>query len=497
MKKKIFTLHQSHRCKAAAILDQKRKDGGLKPQLTPFGAGFTFQNIFVLLVILVFCLFKFKNLSFRFGDGNAYFYMAKTILDGNLPYRDFFFADPPTLILFLTPFYLLFKNNLLILQALPIVLECINALLIYLLLRRWKNPFAFLTPAFYLFSFSILATSDYLTGVQLTIFLSLLAILLYEKGRSFWSGFVFTLSFLTKLYALPAFIGFGIFIFLEKNYRAFFKFVLGTTVAFFLVLGPFLLISFRQTVNCLLVHHLHRPAGLNKIEVFTFFLKREWFLLVLAIAGIFVYKRKFLLVPFVSTLSFLLVFRDLYYVYLSYLLPFLIIFALLAVERLSELKEGRNLILAILVFYSFFMVFSFSKYKQTFFFWGRFLNANEMVEYVKTLPSDFGIYGSHEVAPLIALLSNRSLFDNQIDTNVQVFASGAQDLKLVSQKAVNRGVYLVSRITDFPEYGIKDFGYEGFFAKELFEKYCKRQKTFPDTIERPNGLVAIYFCRTD
>lgn len=458
---------------------------------------FSSQNVFVVLSILIFCVFKFKNLGFRFGDGNAYFYMAKTILDGNLPYRDFFFADPPILILFLTPFYLLFKTNLLILQALPIVLECINALLIYLLLRHWKNIFTFLAPAFYLFSFSILATSDYLTGVQLTIFFSLLAILLYEKGRSFWSGFVFTLSFLTKLYALPAFIGFSVFLFFEKKREVFLKFIFGVCVSLFLVLGPFVLVSFSRVWDCLVLHHLHRPAGLNKIEVFTFFLKREWFLLILAIAGIFICKKKSLIILFVSTCLFLLIFRDLYYVYLSYLLPFLVIFAFFALEQFSKVKGGQNWMLATFALYSFFMVFSFSKYKQTFFSWGRFLNANEMAEYIKTLPSNFDIYGSHEVAPLIALLSNRNLFDNQIDTNVQVFASGVQDLKLVSQKAVNRGVYLVSRITDFPEYGIKDFGYEGFFAKELFEKYCKRQKTFPDTIERPNGLVAIYFCRTD
>jgi len=44
-----------------------------------------FEILFLLGSTLLFLFFKISHLSFRFGDGNAYFYMAKTLFEGNLP----------------------------------------------------------------------------------------------------------------------------------------------------------------------------------------------------------------------------------------------------------------------------------------------------------------------------------------------------------------------------------------------------------------------------
>ncbi|MDP2926825.1 MAG: hypothetical protein Q8N65_01665 [bacterium] len=450
---------------------------------------------FILLVIIGFLGFKLANLTFHFGDSNAYFYMAKAMTQGELPYRDFFLADPPFLILFLAGLRLFFGDHLLFYQALPIILESATALILFFLLRKQNNPLAFLAPLVYLFSFSVLALSDYLTGVQLVVFLFVLALLFFEQNHPFLSGFFWGLSLLTKLYVLPAFLGFALFVFLEKDRRVLVRLINGLVCCLLLVMGPLVLLSFPRVVDDLLIHHLNRPAGLNKLEVFTFLFKREWLLIGLAVAGALVNRQKKFLLPFCLTVVFLIFFPDLYYTYFGSLLPYLVILSLSFVAWLwAKSLVGQDWSIFILILYILFLSVSFWYYQQSFFIHGRFLNAIEVADYLKTRPETFPLYGSHEVAPLVALLSQKKLLNGYIDTNPQVFASGALDLEIVSRAAVQNGVFLLARITDRPEEGITDFGYEGFFSPRAFRESCQRLKEFPSTAQESDNHLVIYRC---
>jgi hypothetical protein len=127
-----------------------------------------------LVGLVAFLIYKLINLSFRFGDGDAYWYMANSIWNGILPYRDFFIADPPVFLLFLAELKLVFSAHWILYQALPIFLEAVNAGILYLLLRD-KLKLAWLAVPLYLFSFTVLGTSFFTTGDQLTILFCLLA----------------------------------------------------------------------------------------------------------------------------------------------------------------------------------------------------------------------------------------------------------------------------------------------------------------------------------
>jgi hypothetical protein len=117
-----------------------------------------------------------------------------------------------------------------------------------------------------------------------------------------------------------------------------------------------------------------------------------------------------------------------------------------------------------------------------------------MANFLRTLPTDYPLYGSHEVAPLLALLSDRRLFGNYIDTNPQVFASGRYDRERISREAVAEGVILAARITSRPELGIEEAGYESFFSPELFRNYCRRLKFFPSGSREGDNYLGLYFC---
>jgi hypothetical protein len=450
----------------------------------------------VFFSVIGFLAFKFSHLSFHFGDGNAYIYMAQAFSSGHWPYRDFFLADPPFFVLLLVPLKMIFGNHLLLFQAMSPLIEAGTALLLYLILRGKKSPLAFLAPAIYLFSFTVLAISDFFTGVQLVVFFIVLGVYLWQKHYPFLSGLVWALACLIKLYAGPAFLGLLILSLASKQQKAFFKMALGAAVGVALVLLPFAIFALPQMVNFTLLHQFHRPPGLNQAAVWQFLWHKQWLLLLLALFGGMTKKDLLIIYPLLFSLLFLLLFQDLYYNYFLILMPFL---SLLVVQFFSwaweKFRYGRQMALGLLAVFILFAVAGFVDYQNNFIILSRFLNAPQVAAAVKALPKNYPLYGSHEVAPLVALMSGKPIFANIIDTNTQAFASGGQNLAEISRQAVATGVYLLAKITDLPQYGIKDFGFEGYFEKSVFEKSCGRVLQFPSTSGEQDNVIAVYECK--
>lgn len=447
---------------------------------------FTKSNLIVLGVTCFFLFIKLANLSLRFGDGNAYMYMAKVLIDGKMPYRDFFLADPPVLVLVLVGLRLLVGNNLLVYQALPVLLESATAVVIYLILGT-KHKLAWFVPLVYLFSFTVLSTSDYLTGVQLTVFLISLAFYFQTKEKYLWSGVFWGLAVLTKLYAIPPLVGVIIYLIINKQKKAIFKLIMSCLFAVLVVMGPFLL-NLASVIDDLVIHQFNRPGGVDKLNVFSFFISKDWWLIGLGLIGSWLGRKKIFFWPFILSLIFLLIFKDLYFLYLDSLIIYLVIFT---VQQLDRSKYLAMLVISLSILMAF---LTLSDYSTNFLIKGRFQNAGEIASYVRSQPN-YPLYGSHEVAPVIAMLADRPLFANLIDTNGQAFASGALDLNKVSGEAVNSGVLMLARITDRPDLGIRNSGYESFFKADYFKKYCSSQKEFTSTANELDNHIVIYLCK--
>ncbi len=453
----------------------------------------SYKNIWiVVLAVASFVVWKLSTLQFRFGDENVYFYMSDAVLHGLVPYKDFFYADPPFFIYLMTGFKAFFGSHIILFKALPILFDSASAILLYLLLRK-NNLYAVLAPALYLFSFTVISTSDYVTGAEMMIFFMLLALILDQKKKHFWSGALWALACLCKLYAGAALIGFLVYKLFSKEYKPARDIVLGGLTASFIVLSPFFIFFPEQTFDNLITHHLNRPFGIDKLKIFGVFFSFEWLLFASAIAGAFVVKNKTWIFSLIFSAVFFLLYRDLYYMYLHLLIPFMII---LAVEFLDFLNSKREeFAWTLIVLFIFVAIYSMSAYVNIYQPQGIFKNPKEISEMLKDTPENLPIYGSAEATPLLALMSGKKIFDNVIDTNVQNFASSAQDLSLISERATKSGIYLVARIADYPEQNIKDTGFEGYFDKNIFDNFCAPYKSFerisPDT---PLNTVAIYKC---
>jgi hypothetical protein len=453
----------------------------------------------VLFFITAFILFKLSNLDFRFGDGNAYIYMAYEILGGSIPYKDFFLADPPVFVLILTFFKVFFGNHLLLFQILPIFAESLTALFLYLLLKKLSNPYAFLAPAFYLFSFSILATSNFFTGVQFVVLFVVSAMLLYEYDKRAASGVFWALACLSKLYAVPAFVGFAAYLIFKKEPVQ--KMLIGFFGASFAITIPFIIVSPRNFFDYTFFHHLRRPYGISKLSTLSLYASKEWMILILGFIGFFLAKKKSIAVSFALSALFLLAFKDLYYLYLNILLPFLIISVFYFIEKIGSPANGNKTAFWIFIaIYCAFAAQSVLTYQKEYKDQGKFPNTKEITEYIKTLPEGVELYGGHEIAPVMALMADRKLFENMIDTNTQVFSAKTIDVKKLSERAVEKGIYLIAKTDDYPEYKIYDFGFEGFFDKDVFKNSCSEIKRFPvfydmDGSETSRSKIGVYLCK--
>jgi len=422
---------------------------------------------FLVISSLIFFGLKISQLTFRFGDGNEYVYMASLLGQGILPYRDYFFVDPPVLILVLSFLHLVLNKTPILFQTVPVVLEIINATLLFLYLKKINNKLSFFAPVLYLFSFTVLATSDYITGVQLVICFCWFALLCMEYKKSFISGLFWGLAVCTKLYAIPLIVGWFIVTYFQKDKKQLVTLLIGFIVACLILLLPFIIMDFSHVVSYIILFHFNRPLGIDKNLIYQYFFQHEWLLLIGAFIGIVVGKKK-LLFPFLFILIFFLIFPDLYYLYLDTLIAFLIFFFIEGLSALySDYKISKELMGGIVILCYLFMLFNWFDYSNNLIPKGKFSNAIEIAEGIKKLPKHYPLYGSYEIVPLLALLSNRLIINNYVDTNPQGFTSFGQNKTIISKQVVERGSYIIGRIN---KVGNDVRGFEGYFDTEMFKK---------------------------
>ncbi len=461
----------------------------------------TIIDLFVILFTLgLFYWIKSLGFSYRFGDSNAYFYMANQFLHGLLPYRDYLLADPPLLVILLSGLKALFGSNILLFQAVPIVLESATAILIYLEVKKKLPRLAKVFPAMYLFTFLILATSDYVTGLHFVIFF--IALAYYLRKKPYLSGLFWALATLIKLYVIPGFLGWLIYLSLSKHTQQLKQTISSYILTGVIVMLPFLIIAPESVINQIIIHQFNRPEGISKTNIFTFFIIHDFILLVLTTLSFFMIKKYKTFLPLICWLVFYLIFNDLYYLYLGVLAFWIVLslaelFNYLATTATPWVVANKQQLSTIIIFSIFLsQLIGIKIYHQAIQPQNVFSQIDEVSHYIQQLP-DKPLYGSHEFVPLIALKTNHALFQDQADTNTQLFGSGALNKKELSTQAAEQGVYLLTRVANVAQNANLDQGYEGYFDQDIFEKYCQRLTIIDGSGFELFSDVAIYECTQD
>ena len=159
-----------------------------------------------LLLISILFLSIFIRLFFihpTFSDETFYFNAAKQILNGYIPYKDFFFSHPPLQIYAIAFLYKIFGISFFIGKLLTLITSTLSALLIYLILKELYDIRAgFLASIIFLLNPVFISFSTMGYGMWETLIFILLSLYLIIKNKLNLAGIAFTTAILFRYLAI-------------------------------------------------------------------------------------------------------------------------------------------------------------------------------------------------------------------------------------------------------------------------------------------------------
>ncbi|MFH0776662.1 MAG: glycosyltransferase 87 family protein [Patescibacteria group bacterium] len=442
------------------------------------------------ILLAVFAALKIAVLAPHFADGWIYFYFGKLVAAGELPYRDFFYSSPPLIPYFMGFLHLLFGFKISLANFLPTIFSLADAILIFVLLRAKSVPVAWLAAGAYLFSFLNFATTDYFSEAHLLTTLVLLGLTFFERRKFFWAGIFFGLAGLTKLYGILPAVFLPILIFREPKNLG--KFLAGILLAFGLPNLIFLGIIGREYLDLIFFNHLKKFPGIDKLSVFKFFIQKDFLLLLVLPLLAFTKNWRKILAPTLALgalVLFLIFFNDVYYLYLkSFLALLVLVLGFLAAQKFTDSPKSQIVALA-LIFVCTNISFAITNYLGSQSAKARIENPLAIVAEVQK--SDRPLFGDFEIAPLVALLSGKNIFQNYVDTN-----SKWTDLGIFSPEKVAAEIHSAGGATvltkSFVDQNIH--GLEKLLPEKYFAENCQLEKTFPLANDYEDNAILVWSC---
>lgn len=176
---------------------------------------------------------KSQCLHWYLSDENIYYYLARDLAFSHIPYRDFFYANPPLLLFLLKLGGVLSGWSVFGLRAVPVLSSLLSGFLLYRTLVPRLGIWAVLPLWILWFPYLALRASTHATGVNVVLLFLLLAYHQAWRGRPIWAGVALGLGLWTKTYAIVAAPGLAVLVFLlskNRGRRSTIEF-LGTTLA--------------------------------------------------------------------------------------------------------------------------------------------------------------------------------------------------------------------------------------------------------------------------
>jgi len=456
----------------------------IKKQL-PYILFFVFATIFILVVL--------KGLTIaQPGDENVYYYMAKLINEGKIPYKDFFFAHPPLHIYLLALIYKIFGFNIIALKSIPLFANLITAFFIFKIAKeKFGNAEAIISSALFFFSYGIMFNSAFSFGISVaTMFLIIGIYLLWIKKDYFLSGIFFGIAGITRLLSLvPVLVILVIVLFSDK--KKFLRLSSGFLIVFLLVNGVFVLFLGDNYTTPVYTYHLLKSFGEGEnFKEYFGIIKLNWILFAAAALAVFTGKKKFIgtfSIIVIVYLVFLLTLKRIFGFYFVVVFPFLALIAGYAIvkvfERLNVQRKWKILISVVLL-----LVFAWNLTPDILFlekvgFVG-FERGGDLRDFIITNSNENTLlFGDDSVVPLLALMTNKKIAFDVVDTNDQVFSTEVIDINKILNNLKGNDVLFIVR----DRHGISQFS----DVRSFLNNDCDLLSRFHDEIE---GSYLVYSC---
>lgn len=439
-------------------------------------------------------IIKASNLGLRLSDSNIYFYTAYQLLKGKVLYKDIFFTNLPVFPYLATSYFYLIGKNI-VLFYLTATLEVLaTGFLIYKILKR--NSDEELIPVFatliYIFSFIVLSTTDHQTGVFAASFFSVLSYFFLTRNKFLLSGVSLGISLCIKAYFLPIILSFILYVvFKERN--KIFKFLAGFLGSVSLIVLPFLIVAQKEFVSAVFSYSLGRPAGLSKLDVLKFFITHDSLLFIFFVFNLFNLKRN-LFFFLISIFSILLIvfYGDFYYLYLNFLVPFLVLSLGEFYKFLKKLEiPNINTVFSLLVI--FLLSLNFLRYAIGFSQLQKVNNINQITSTIEKSAPEF-LFGTNDLTPALAYLTNTPLLNGIIDTNENIFNKGLLNSEKLTDDALSKKTVIVTHGANYQEFNIDEKITDKIFNKSKILEKCKLLLSTPTRMEGTNNRINLFRC---
>lgn len=391
------------------------------------------------------------------GDEWLWVYESKLILQGFLPYRDFYHSHAPFHVLAVTLVRLLTGGEYLpAFRLAPALFTLFSGCLVYRTVRRNAEiPFALIACLLFLFAGRILSHSLHFMGWNLLVLFLLIALDQYLSRRMILTGIALGAAVLTNLLGGAGIYAFSILLLLQKDWRSLKRLLIG----FCAITLPVALICFAvsgtEFINQIFLYQMSKPPRVDKsrFEVINPQIMKSYYMYVLALVSLVplvlcrkstLYRSR-TLVSVVLMCIFMLIFLFLiprpFPYYIITVIPFVSMAAGYGVAWIfGEYKETngwKKILFGILSVTCILFVLR-STIPNAANFWGLRMGNHENFSITYTiarsvdelLPPGAPIHGTFSVTPMIALLTERRISGNETDTSADRFKSGVTDFEI-------------------------------------------------------------------
>lgn len=455
-------------------------------------------------VALLYLIIQFNGLIVVSpGDENVYFYMAKSVAQGQLPYRDFFYAHPPLHVLIMSLIIKVFGFSFTILKSAELLELLVSAFFLYKIcigLFRQKleekhaDAISFLALIFYLSSFEILFKATFALGTNTSLMFLLMGFYFVLSGKYFTGGAILGAAGLARFYTLPpVFVLLG-FTAIKKFQKGGKKDMVYLLAGFLLTFGVviFLLALFfgHNFIDSVFSYHLLKPKLPNQRSiVYKSVITEDWIIFLAFFSSFFMRnKKKFQMFYFAvfGYLFFLLSLNVPAEFYFSIGFPFMAIIGAYSIFDLTGRIKIKYLKYSFVAIIS--LIFLWNTIPDVVFLekfgFLEFAPLKQMAAKVSGTNPNQKLFGDDSSIPMLGLIENRSIALNYIDSNEMRFTSGLTNFYIFKNQldSVNLS-YIIFR---------KNHGLHQILEfRQYADDRCTPDSSYSDIAE---GIFLVYRC---